>query len=219
MLAIKNKLTHTLDLRCTMKNFSHLSAATRTMTTLLWWKLDGYHCSPTFKKTPQPPRCCRGVQVTEHSPVWEWESRFATFLRAPARPKQAPWLMDPSSELSAEAGGVPQLLDTTPYSTAIFSAPSSHCLFPQRQRDYPGWLWVAALGGVGLLVLSTSQHPSLRIQQKRQQRTLSNPSQPKPTQPPPTLALADPTKQGVGKPKLMCSNNYLYISTYLMVFR
>lgn len=130
--------------------------------------------SDTLKKTHKPPNAVGVCRLTEHSPVWEWESNFVTFLCACTWPKQAPWLMDPSSKQSTEASGVPQLLDTAPYSIPIFGALSFHCLFPHGQRDYPGCLWVAALGGVWLLVLSTSQCPSLRAQQQQQQRTLSN---------------------------------------------
>lgn len=151
------------------------------------------------KKPHKLPNAVGVCRLSEHSPVWEWESNFVTFLCACTWLKQALWLMDPSSKQSTEASGVPQLLDTTPYSTPIFSALSSHCLFPHGQRDYPGCLWVAALGGVWLLVLSsTSQCPSLRAQQQQQQRTLSN-------RPPPHLA--DPTKHRVGQPELRCSNN------------
>lgn len=119
---------------------------------------------------------------------------FLVSMHGPNRPC-GPWI-----QLSMEASGVPQLLDTTPYSTAIFSAPKSHCLFPHGQRDYPGWLQAAALGGVGLLAMTRKQGPSLRTQQRRWPRTLPKPA-------PLPSALADPTKHGVGQPELVCSNN------------
>lgn len=78
-----------------------------------------------------------------------------------------------------------------------------------------------ALGScTGRCGIAGALHESMPISEDSAEKTTKNPIQPKPTQAtPPTLALADPTKQGVGKAELVCSNNYLYISTYLMVFR
>lgn len=144
--------------------FRSLTAAKRMMTTLLWWKHGGWPSSPTPLKPAKPPK---RVQVIE---ICQSGNKRLT-LRHFSMPVQGP-----SRHCGSQIQAASWWSSSAVWHHTHTQCPQLPLPLPTRQWDYPGWPWVAALRGVGLLVLTINQCPSLRNQQKSQQ--------PYPIQPP-----------------------------------